>query len=449
MQALGEILLKYVAPVGIILIAFYYIIEFCKDFESFRKLCSKIKKHISNFLHFVSTKKRKKYDRILASYDFLSFQNQVLEIIYEDEIIKTNKAAGYKCCKRTQMFDVKYESVEIKLKEPISYPFKNVLNKENGCIFNSDLSIKLNNKQKKYKRLIKRTIRKPKKIGYMLNELDLSKGKLSSYCGTYAQNVYTSHYLEYELYLLFKKSKKYNVESLINSRDKKALLDLLPKRKKIHDTYGEQESIFLFGKGRYSLLGVQAMIMVKNHNDSYDVLRIRRGEDVAAKPGFIQFIPSGGFETFENRMDFDTRYANYSLNKAVFRELMEECFGIDEEPDNDHISSEHIYSYKQVSKLIELINNDKAKFELLGSALSLVSLRHELSFVIKIDDLDFAKELSCNYESSGVISSIDVDRLNTKSFWCNYSKDKQEDLYKLNCTSAALFNLVKDSNFFD
>lgn len=43
-------------------------------------------------------------------------------------------------------------------------------------------------------------------------------------------------------------------------------------------------------------LSVQMLVMVKNHTNSYDVLRIIRSSYIAAKAGYLQFVPSGGFE---------------------------------------------------------------------------------------------------------------------------------------------------------
>ncbi|MCR5706308.1 MAG: hypothetical protein K6G48_05900 [Acholeplasmatales bacterium] len=449
MLGAGEILLKYVMPIGVVIIALYYVIEFAKSFDEFNKLMRALGKKIGKAVHWYSTLRRRRYDKVLASVDFLKYQREALYLIYDSELKKVEEnenKLGYSV-KKVNVFDHDYEAVYINFKN-IPYPFNDVIDKENGCDYDVDSKPKLSCKKRKYKKLIKRTIRKPKKIGYMLDELDPKNAKFKVKCGTYEQNLYSSHYLEYELYLSYKKKGREILNSNLDQGEKrKRLLELLPERKRIvEEMEREGKSVFTSGLGRYSLLGVQALVMIKNSNDNYDVLRIRRDSNVAAKPGFIQFIPSGGFETFENKDDFDTKYANLSLNKALFRELMEECFGIDEEPNNYHISSEHIYAYPEVMQLVNLIKDKKATFSLLGSTMSLVSLRHELSFIIKIEDENFSKHLSCNYESNGVISSIDVRRLSKKNFWMKYSYS-DEDLAKLNCTSAALLNLADEDGY--
>lgn len=440
MKELGDILLNYVAPIGIVFISFYYLIEFCKDIESFNNLITKIKIKLNSIIHFVSNRKRYNYHKVLSSKEYLDFQKEILHKLYKDEINNYNKSHNSKI-QISSLFGYEYDSVHIKFNDKISFPFTGVIDKRNGIKYDVK-KIKYNHKQKKYWKLLKRTIKKPNKIGYALTELYPETAKLEAKCCTYDQNILTSHYLEYELYSFYK-SKKYKKDMTNNE-----ILQYLPMRKKYHDSIEKDKSIFTTCPYISSLLGIQAMVIVKNHSGNYDILRIRRNKDVVAKPGFLQFIPSGGFETFENKDDFDTKYSNYSLSKSIFRELMEECFGVSEEPEEKDISSEHIYSYSQVKRLIQLIDEGKAEFSLLGSSLSLVSFRHELSFVIKIEDEDYSNELKCNYESFSSISSISISEIKNKDFWLNFCNDNS-DIIKLNATSASLLNLVEEFGYLD
>lgn len=70
------------------------------------------------------------------------------------------------------------------------------------------------------------------------------------------------------------------------------------------------------------------LVMVKNHTNSYDVLRIRRSSYIAAKDGYMQLVLSGGFESINDCTGFYFQRSNYSISKVVFRKLLEECFGI-------------------------------------------------------------------------------------------------------------------------
>ena len=75
-------------------------------------------------------------------------------------------------------------------------------------------------------------------------------------------------------------------------------------------------------------MGVQAMVFCKNNfTNRYDVLRIRRSDKVDAKSDFLQFVPSGGFSALNNSLDYDTQIDEFSVAKAILRELLEECFG--------------------------------------------------------------------------------------------------------------------------
>ena len=182
-------------------------------------------------------------------------------------------------------------------------------------------------------------------------------------------------------------------------------------------------------------------VLVKNESGSYDALRIRRSMEVAAKPGFLQFIPSGGFEAINDCNDFDSQWDNYSLKKAIFRELLEECFGQDEDDkksSGNSVSPDRIYHNSHIKGLIKLIKEGKAEMQLLGITESLVSLRHELSFILRVDDSDFAEMLIGNYESKTAI------HLESKDYWTHYNSEG-DDLSILNCTSAGLFELARRS----
>ena len=90
--------------------------------------------------------------------------------------------------------------------------------------------------------------------------------------------------------------------------------------------------------------------------------------------------------------------------------------------------------------------------------MSLVGLRHELSFILVIDKPDFASQLIGNYESKAAIHLVDILRLEDGNFWMHKkSVDKRHnetdegqmnDLEMLNCTSAGLFELARKSDLY-
>ena len=146
--------------------------------------------------------------------------------------------------------------------------------------------------------------------------------------------------------------------------------------------------------------------------------------------------------------DFDSQWDNYSIVKAVFRELLEECFGQDEDDKKatgNNISPDRIYSNEHIKKLMKMLGNtDKpnAQMQLLGTSMNLVGLRQELSFILKVDDSDFASMLIGNNECKSAIHLVDIISLEDSSFWNN------DDLKNLNCTSAGLFELARESEIY-
>ena len=59
--------------------------------------------------------------------------------------------------------------------------------------------------------------------------------------------------------------------------------------------------------------------------------------------------------------------------------------------------------------------NPKAFLEFVGSSMSLVGLRQELCFVMRIDDSSFANQLTSNYESKAAIHLVDIHELEKKN----------------------------------
>lgn len=189
--------------------------------------------------------------------------------------------------------------------------------------------------------------------------------------------------------------------------------------------------------------------MVKNHSNSYDALRIRRSSDVAAKAGYLQFVLSDGFKSINDCTDFDSQWVNYSISKVISRELLEECFGIDEDDERisgNNVTPDKIYHNQHIKTLIDMIvNQKKAKLELVEIVESLVSLRQEHCSVLKVDDEDFVAYLASNYESKTAIHLVDIRNLEKESFWV---EGQRYDLAILNCTSAGLFELARNSHLY-
>ena len=326
--------------------------------------------------------KRDKYYKSLCDKDLIAWQLNVLETIYKPIIDKDNRVDFTELViGKTKK---RYESVTFKLNS-VNYPFDNVCPKNDLKVNNDtndtnnaesleDFYKKFSRICNRYYSLIRGTIRYPKRIGYMLDELIIRENgwQLKSHVGNYEGNIKTSHILEYELYNLYKRH-KYNT---IYDRD--WLLNHLPIRNYIHKKNNETEFFLRSGSGRESLLSVQMFVMVKNHSNSYDALRIRRSSDVTAKAGYLQFVPSGGFKSINDCTDFDSQWSNYFISKVIFRELLEGCFGINEDDERisgNNVTTDKIYHNRHIKNLIDMIvNKNRDKLELVGIVESLGSL---------------------------------------------------------------------------
>ncbi len=436
------------------------IVAIYKNISEIREMFHKFKGFVKKVMDSHKRRKRRKYNETVASESYLKWQNKLLDDIY-DPIIReynTRKSPNVPACERAVCFPnsdnaYQYEAVYFKVDENMyPYPFEGMSNKKE--LIKCELSKKkLSHKtyvkykpktkeQKRFYKLMKPTISFPDNIGYALNKISFENGfHFTARACTYKMNVCTSNIMEYELYNLYlreKKGKSTNIDKLKE----------LNTRNHIHNIFqNRMDRIFTSGEGRSALLGVQAMVFCKNNfTNRYDVLRIRRSDKVDAKSGFLQFVPSGGFSALNNSLDYDTQIDEFSVAKAILRELLEECFGEEDFSGRKRSSAESIYSDKIVDKLF---SGKQVYFKFIGSAFSLVSLRHELCFLLVIEDKEIINLIRENEECSNVIQFISVDNLKDESFWnYNVGNSNINDCRLLNPTSAALWNMVQKTDFY-
>ena len=249
------------------------------------------------------------------------------------------------------------------------------------------------------------SVTNPELLGFSINNYGFDgDGRVTAIhakIGTYLYNIYTSHILEYELFRVYKRfGDKRNL-----SVDK--LWKQLPFRYYVHFGNSKEASmpnrdIIVSGVRRYSLLSVQCIIVFRDAvSNKYSTFLIKRSEDpdkVSAKLGYYQFPPAGGFELFENEhvKSIDTIYDHYSLELALYREYLEEVFNFKEfkNPPVGNIEPiEMITKHKELRSLNEMIEAGKARLELLGITVEIVSMRHNVSFALIIDDPDYSNKL--------------------------------------------------------
>lgn len=471
----------------------YVLVYLYSNYQSLKSLFLSVKNFVRDYIIYgYQTARRNLYDRKLSEPDFIEWQQTIMSAIYSGLLGDYSREHGLSVDAAPHITKLTIESEQHPANTqersyesftwsmpPVDFPFQGICDKQTGlrCIEpreyrrwadyldGIDLSSNELRTVRSFKRMISNSVHFPDRIGYMLDEFycadgeiddaeqngDTGQWRIKATAGVYMENVLQSHVLEYELYKLYKRWPRLNID--IKTTNPGDLLELLPLRKRIHDTFNEHPSnIIAQGYGRASLIGVQAFVIVKNGADGYDCLRIRRSTDVAAKAGYLQFIPSGGLEAFNQDNSRDAQWENFSLSKALFRELAEECFGLPDDGSNDKLSPESIYVHKDIKKLLEALgegNNASVKLQFMGVTESLVGLRPELCFIMLIENEDIVSNIIANEESAAGIHFISIKNLEDPDFWVDAHGSSFDDLAKLNCTSAGLFELARNNRIYE
>ena len=308
-----------------------------------------------------------------------------------------------------------------------------------------------------YNRILEGRIRYPDRPGYMLDEIRTDKeGKfvsLTAHVGTYAENVYSTHVLEYEMYRAFL---EFGDKDVHDRETWEKLRNSLTIRNNIHQDVCAREdagfdaqmaSSLLKGKWRDTLLSVQMLVILfSDRKQQYEVKCVQRSNLVAVKPGVYQFIPAGGFEILNDSDDDDyddiELEENFSPGCAVFREYLEEMFNAPEFEGRGNGSIEdRLLKDPRIMEIENMLREGAAEFHFLGSTLELAGLRHELSFAFIVHDGKYSNtRLIANEEcKKGKIISIGISEFEGKhSIWEN-----------LHAPSASMWEMFKRSGLYD
>ena len=356
------------------------------------------------------------YYKELDSEQYILWRDAQLKKIYGEEYF-TNVfgityptfviyfADNYKEYDFTQLYskeDISTEGYKIEDGEIVFPPFEKTEIMTSGT--QKEIVLK-RNLLKQYKKILTGSIKYPKLAGFSLDHYDIENDRITHIypkLGTYEYNVYSSHILEFELFKAYKHlSGAFDIHV-------ESLWEHLPFRHYIH--YGEGtdnqvKDVLFTGIRRFSLFSVQCIVVFMDYNTKeFKTLLMKRSTDpsrVSSKLGYYQLLPAGGFELYEKELIHSVEMIkeNYSLRKAIFREYLEEVFndedfkGINSSTNSQ--TTDKILNHEKVIKILDLIEKKKAGFELLGVGVDLVSLRHEISFVLKIDDVSFSREDFC------------------------------------------------------
>lgn len=307
-----------------------------------------------------------------------------------------------------------------------------------------------------YARILDGKIRYPNRPGYMLDEFVLDEDgtidKIRTHVGTYAENVYSTHVLEYEMYRVFLQYGNANLDDPVIWSHVREAMEI---RNRMHADVdsGDMEirkkqmcHSLLHGYGRDSLLSVQMVVVIKsNRTHRYEVKFIQRSNQVAAKPGIYQFVPSGGFEILNDSDDdvYDDLELeeNFSLGCAIFREYIEELFNVPEfEGGGSGSVEDRLLKDPHVVAIEDMLSRGTAEFLFLGSVVSLEGLRHELSFALVIHDEAYSENRFLANEEckKGKVNSVPLHDF----------PDKRVVWRQLHEPSAALWDLFAKTDLY-
>ncbi len=290
------------------------------------------------------------------------------------------------------------------------YPFANLCTLTSTSLPKTEVD----KQQADYIQMIGRSLKWPKMRGFALRRVERDAegqvGRLEIGITTFYHNVITCHILEWELYR--------DYQRLSSRRDPHVLagaLSDLPRRAKYHN--GRSADVALLEPAfAYPLISVQAMVVFRDARSVnvpvWRVVLARRSEDVIVKPGYFQFQPAGGFEVYgteacDDVTEFELRQG-CNVTMALFREYAEELFDAKHlQVRTDGRDPRSVLADPNVMRLTDLLQRGAAYVDYLGVCIDLSLLRHELSFLILIDDDDWTRNaLLGSWEARNIFTPI-------------------------------------------
>lgn len=340
--------------------------------------------------------------KVVSELEFVQWRTNVIHRIYGPEAIA-----------RIAKVDYPIKCIEASPKTA-QYPFENLTLNKLLSTEVGDEYMNLSGIESEYWNVITPQIFGGGLFGYAIDNIILDvEGKIESlkaFTCNYKQTVVSCHILEYELYKYYVEKKSASLFGPIVHFD---MLQRLSLRKRIH-TNQTLEEIVHRGKNRKALLGVQALFVSKmqiGDKEEYRIRLIQRSNANAIRNKYWQFVPSGGFEVFEaDASDFDIE-EDFDVSLSVLRELLEEVHGVKElQHFEGKTCREIIAGYWEANELKRLQKNGKAHILFLGTIFDFLILRHELSFLIMVDEPEFTKEFEKRIDAGRKLEEGNKDK---------------------------------------
>ncbi len=329
---------------------------------------------IYGVVRFVFNKYKKmryyNYCKEISSRNFFEWKLDIIQQIFPNDTF-------------ISMFGVKYPVVTINSTHE-KYPF-NILESESKLRFDERKEKKYTKYQNFYRNLLSPVVKRPNNIGYALKNFNYNNDgnivSIDCFPCSFEQNLKSSFYLEYELYINYKKNK---ADKTINNIKYPERFNFVQNR--------DIKQILNSNNTHDSMLSVQCFMVFKDRYGIYNTILSKRSKKVSYSPNSWQIIPCGYFETYEKSNTNFIIQNNFKPSIAVIRELLEEVFNEKEFIKNeDGQPIQRILNHNAWLYIEKMITDNKADFVFLGSVYDLVTMTNKLSYILIIDDIEFSK----------------------------------------------------------
>jgi hypothetical protein len=217
---------------------------------------------------------------------------------------------------------------------------------------------------------------------YVMRQLTQSPSmKISCCVGLYFDAITSCDAVEWELLQCLRQENGFVCE--------KDMRDGLQLRNRYHEFCQDP---LKDGRGRSAAVSISTLI-VSREDTSYRALIAQRSLKTAVHPGLYHVLPSCMFQPLSG----DPR-REYSVRQTIFRELLEEVFGVSEETHSVETSL-GLHRHEKLASLQDLLRIGDAELLMTGVSMNLMNLRPEICTLLLLRDPHWLRQsLSSNWE---------------------------------------------------
>lgn len=174
----------------------------------------------------------------------------------------------------------------------------------------------------------------------------------------------------------------------------------LPLRSQYHREISPQRAL-VSGKGRSAAIGGGTLIIF-NDAGTYKLMLQKRQSQQATRPNSLHVLPAFMFQP----MDGQSIQQAWSIEGQIYREFLEELFGMEESRAGDFMNHPALVQWRKMQA------EGQAALYLLGISFSLLTLRPEFIALLLIHDSDWWQSISApNSPTPMMTSETDEDLL--------------------------------------